>query len=421
MGARQYVTIKINVNTLGEDHIKGRRAIASRLANGNPNHPGYNHVRFTLDTFTLKHGKSSHLCIVYNVLREPLIPCMKKLPGQLFSSRTLRLLVPALLKGLDYMHSECRVVHTDLKPDNVMMGLGDASVLDKVVRNEHEHPSARKAPDHHGRVIYVSRDDFGAAPTDAVIASAKITDIGLAVWGDEPHNHPIQSNAFTAPEVILAANWSYPADIWNLGVMLWDLFEDFGIFDSIDTIKHYNCNKHLGLMIALLGPPPKELLERGSTSATYFDMDTGEYRNPSFIPEDLSFETAIKRIKGSDKELFIDFIKKMLCWLPEERWTAKQLLTHPWLIERTGEEMRSDYEKVDDAAEHMAVLSCSETKSTVPDHSCPTSPVNGKAASEDGHSMGTGPLEPPKFPGIKRAQTNEISSGVIDSILARKR
>ena len=355
-----------------------------------------------------------HLCIVYSVLREPLIPCMKKLPGRLFSSRTLRLLVPALLKGLDYMHSECHVVHTDLKPDNVMMGLGDPSVLDKVVQDEHDHPSARKAPDHHGRVIYKSRDDFGAAPTDAVIASAKITDIGLAVWGDEPHNHPIQSNAFTAPEVILAANWSYPADIWNLGVMLWDLFEDFGVFDSIDTIKHYNCNKHLGLMIALLGPPPRELLERGSTSATYFNMDTGEYRNPSFIPADLSFENSITRIKGKDKELFIDFIKKMLCWLPEERWTAKQLLSHPWLKERTEGEMRSDYEKIDDVADHMAVLSCAQTRTSAPTASYPTSPVDGNAANEETQS------EPSRPPTIRRAVTNELSSSVIDSILARK-
>ena len=312
------------------------------------------------------------------------------------------------------MHSECHVVHTDLKPDNVMMGLGDPSVLDKVVQDEHDHPSARKAPDHHGRVIYKSRDDFGAAPNDAVIASAKITDIGLAVWGDEPHNHPIQSNAFTAPEVILAANWSYPADIWNLGVMLWDLFEDFGVFDSIDTIKHYNCNKHLGLMIALLGPPPRELLERGSTSATYFDMDTGEYRNPSFIPADLSFENSIKRIKGKDKELFIDFIKKMLCWLPEERWTAKQLLSHPWLNERTEEEMRSDYEKVDDVTEHMAVLSCAQTRSSAPTASTLTSPVDGITTAEESQT------EPSRPPTIRRAVTNELSSSVIDSILYRK-
>jgi serine/threonine protein kinase len=86
-------------------------------------------------------------------------------------------------------------------------------------------------------------------------------------------------------------------------------------------------------MIALMGPPPKELLDRGSTSATYFDPE-GCFRHPKLIREDFSFESSITRFKGEDKELFIDFAKKMVCWLPEERWTANQLLQHPWLKER---------------------------------------------------------------------------------------
>ena len=290
------------------------------------------------DKFKLKGPGGQHTCIVYDVLRESLVVCMEKFRGGLFSSDNLRILLPALLKGLDYMHSECRVVHTDLKPDNVMMGLGDASVLDKFVQEAADHPSPHKVAGADGRVIYKSRSDFGDAPTDAVISSAKIIDIGLAAWGDEHHNNPIQSNAFTAPEVILTAGWSYPADIWNLGVMLWDLFENFGLFDAIDTRPgHYKSEKHLGMMIALMGPPPKELLERGSTSATYFD-ENGEFRRQDWIPKDFSFESSISKFRGKDKELFIDFTKKMICWLPEERWTAKELLGHPWLQEREPEE-----------------------------------------------------------------------------------
>lgn len=328
---RKYVAIKINVNTLSDDWIKGRRKVGERLATANPNHPGYNHVRFMLDHFKLKGPHGQHVCVVYDVLREPIGITMEKLPGHLFSSDNLRILLPSLLQGLDYMHSECHIVHTDLKADNIMMGLGDPSILDKVAQDEARHPLARKARDSHGRIIYQSRSDFGPAPTDAIIASAKITDIGLADWGDERHNHAIQSNAFTAPEVILAATWSYPADIWNLGVMLWDLFENFGLFDAINTgPSHYHPTQHLGLMIALMGPPPKELLERGSTSATYFDEE-GQFRHPKLVREGFSFESSITRFKGKDKELFIDFAKKMICWLPEERWTAKQLLEHPWL------------------------------------------------------------------------------------------
>ena len=332
-GNRKYVTIKINVNNLGADFQKGRREIAEKLSKANPEHPGYRHVRFMRDTFKLKNRHAEHLCIVYDVLREPIDLCMKKFPGGRFSSGKLRVLLPSLLQALDYMHSECRVVHTDLKADNIMMGLGDSTILDQFVQHEHDHPSKRKAADSHGRVIYTSNNNFGEPPTEAVIASAKITDIGLAAWGDEKNTKPIQSNVFMAPEVILQAHagWSYPADIWNLGVMLWDLVETVGVFDCISTEgDKYHPEQHLGLMIALLGPPPKALLERCGKAKKYFDAE-GQFRYPKYIEEDCTFEHSIHRMDGEEKELFIDFAKKMLTWDPEERWTAKQLLEHPYL------------------------------------------------------------------------------------------
>jgi serine/threonine protein kinase len=222
-------------------------------------------------------------------------------------------------------------VHTDLKPDNIMMGLGDASILDRFVQHEVDHPSARKMPDNHGRIIYTSCSDFGEAPNEAVIASAKITDIGLAAWGDEKNTKPIQSNAFMAPEVILQCGWSYPADIWNLGVMLWDLFENFGLFDAIDTRPgHYHAEKHLGLMIGLLGPPPLAFLKRGAKSSLYFDGQ-GQFKHPEYIDKEISFESSVQRFRGEEKDLFLDFAKKMIAWVPEERWTARQLLDHPYL------------------------------------------------------------------------------------------
>lgn len=330
-GNHKFVTIKINVNILTEDYLKGRKAIAEKLFTANPAHPGYGHIRFMLDTFKLKSKHGEHLCIVYDVLREPIDVCMEKFPNRRFSCEKIRILLPALLQGLDYLHADCQVVHTDLKADNVMMGLGDPTILDRFVQHQLEHPSPRKAPDHHGRIIYQSCTDFGEAPTQSVIASAKITDIGLAQWGYEDNYKPIQSNAFMAPEVILNCGWSYPADIWNLGVMLWDLFETFGLFDAIDTRpNYYRPEKHLGLMIGLLGPPPKELIQRGKKSFLFFDAD-GKFKYPDYVLQDFTWESSISRLRGEERELFIDFACKMICWLPEDRWTAKQLLEHDFL------------------------------------------------------------------------------------------
>lgn len=309
-----------------------------------------------LDTFKLKSKFGEHLCIVYDVLREPLDECQQKFAQGVFGSDKLRKLLPALLSGLDYLHSECHVVHTDLKPDNIMMGLGDNpnEVLDKFAQHQNAHPTPRKLPDNHdGHIVYkscsdlllVGDNDKGQSLTDAVLASAKITDLGLAEWGDRgPQYKPIQSNAFTCPEVLLGAGWGYPADIWNLGAMIWDLIESEGLFDHISTAPgKYHANEHLALMICLLGPPPKELLDRGLKTAHYFDYnkDTQEYIFKSQKCVDkwknhVSWDKALTHMQGENKESFIDFAKKMIAWLPEERWTAAQLLEHPWLKAKPG-------------------------------------------------------------------------------------
>ena len=48
------------------------------------------------------------------------------------------------------------------------------------------------------------------------------------------------------------------------------------------------------------------------------------------IPE-ISFEKSETYLEGKNKELFLQFMRKMLCWVPEERKTAKELLQDPWL------------------------------------------------------------------------------------------
>jgi serine/threonine-protein kinase SRPK3 len=402
----KYVTIKINVNTLSQEHFKSRRQISEKLATTDPSHPGYHHVRFSLNSFKIKgarHGierSPEHLCIVYHVLREPIDDCMRRWPTGRFTGARLRLLLPSLLKGLDYMHS-CGVVHTDLKADNIMMGLGSPEVLDNFVEEVSKNPPARKHLDH-GRVIYESRSSFGPAPTDDVIKSAKITDIGLAEWGDQENNKPIQSNAFTAPEVILTAGWSYPADIWNLGVMTWDIIGEDGLFDCISTEPgKYHSDQHLGAMINLLGPPPAKLLERGSTSATYFNGT--EFRKPKLINAKCTWESQLKKhLKGEERELFIDFAKKMIRWLPEERWTAKQLLEHPFLT-------KTEFKQWDDPAEESGLIFIEQFAKTKPRSNTMTpAPTPSPPA---GTPAGPSPAGTPA-PSIKGLTTGVDSLGI---------
>jgi serine/threonine-protein kinase SRPK3 len=43
------------------------------------------------------------------------------------------------------------------------------------------------------------------------------------------------------------------------------------------------------------------------------------------------WDAAPECIADEDKRLFVNFMRRMLSWLPEDRATAKELKSDPWL------------------------------------------------------------------------------------------
>jgi serine/threonine protein kinase len=82
-------------------------------------------------------------------------------------------------------------------------------------------------------------------------------------------------------------------------------------------------------MIALLGPSPKDMLERGSWSDSFFD-ESGEFTADVEIPT-TSLEEEMKSLEGEEKSSFLKFLRRMLRWRPEDRATAAELVEEPWI------------------------------------------------------------------------------------------
>jgi hypothetical protein len=49
------------------------------------------------------------------------------------------------------------------------------------------------------------------------------------------------------------------------------------------------------------------------------------------IPQGTSLEKPELRLQGRNKDMFLDLMRGMLQWRPEDRKTAKQLVDDPWL------------------------------------------------------------------------------------------
>ncbi|ROT41602.1 serine/threonine protein kinase [Sodiomyces alkalinus F11] len=115
------------------DEIK----LLNRIVQANPNHPGRKHVVSLLDSFEHKGPNGTHVCMVFEVLGENLLGLIKKWNHRGIPMPLVKQITKQVLLGLDYLHRECGIIHTDLKPENVLIEIGDVEqIVKKVVKNE---------------------------------------------------------------------------------------------------------------------------------------------------------------------------------------------------------------------------------------------------------------------------------------------
>ena len=107
------------------------------------------------------------------------------------------------------------------------------------------------------------------------------------------------------------------------------MFDTKNLFKTKNEAGERLSEYHLAEMVAILGPPPLQFLQRSETSWEYFDQE-GKWKADFKIP-DTSLETRLTRLDGEEKVLFLQFLRKMLKWVPEERQTTRELLDDPWL------------------------------------------------------------------------------------------
>lgn len=97
----------------------------------NKDHPGRKHVVSLLDSFTHKGPNGSHVCMVFEVLGENLLGLIKRWNHRGIPMPLVKQITKQVLLGLDYLHRECGIIHTDLKPENVLIEIGDVEEIVK--------------------------------------------------------------------------------------------------------------------------------------------------------------------------------------------------------------------------------------------------------------------------------------------------
>ncbi|KAH6616284.1 serine/threonine-protein kinase SRPK2 [Boeremia exigua] len=130
------------------DEIK----LLKKVVDANEAHPGRKHVVSLLDSFNHKGPNGMHVCMVFEVLGENLLGLIKRWNHRGIPMPLVKQITKQVLLGLDYLHRECGIIHTDLKPENVLIEIGDVEQIVKAyVKDEPKKKDSADSSDRNGR------------------------------------------------------------------------------------------------------------------------------------------------------------------------------------------------------------------------------------------------------------------------------
>ncbi|TBU29016.1 kinase-like protein [Dichomitus squalens] len=279
--------------------------IMKTLRDTNPHAPGHSHICHILDNFTYEGPHGKHICLVLEPMGFSVLDiyCGFKAEMPLFLVKRIS---KQLLRALQYMHDDCGIVHTDLKPDNILtIGLPPESGQKKEMTQSE-----------------LSRLMF------------KLTDFGAANKVSKPGPQLIQPEKLRAPEVIIGAPWDTKADIWNLGCLVYELATGDVLFNPHTSKRHKDMDHaaaHLAQIEGLLGQFPIRFLEQGRFAGHYFSNEGRLLHGSGLFRSSILDHLQRLRYLQDDLNTTADFLARTLAIDPQRRWSATRLLEHEWL------------------------------------------------------------------------------------------
>lgn len=290
--------------------------------------------------------EQKYVCSVYDVFCGNIdgIARKGKYPNG-YPSHIVKQLYNQILSGLNYLHYEKKILHGDLKPDNILLrGYNKRDkLLIKLYDNEHFNQkysevkkkywieqgkslkSIKKMSTElklkirqtlHKNIMEKIMRENDINDKDKFIIDDKyinnpeivITDFGSFCPDDEVHNESFGTRYYQAPEIILRSDCNKSVDIWSLGCLLYELLVGKILFDPYSDKENTTDSNHLALMIGLCGKFSKDYLYICKNKTIYFDKNCRLKNSNDIIPRDLN--KLLENI--DDKQYWLNIIQNCL-------------------------------------------------------------------------------------------------------------
>jgi len=318
-------------------------------------------------------GVGNHECLVFEMLSSNLYTLLEQVQFHGFSLPLVRKFSEALLRSLAFLaRSDVRVIHTDMKPENICIRNPKRSAIKLI--------------------------DFGSSCTE----------------GQQLFSY-IQSRYYRSPEVLLGCGYTVAIDVWSLACVLVEMHSGTPLFSGenhIDQVRK---------IMALCGPPPDAMIdcfaEEKRTQlfkpASGAQAAAGQAR---WVPLDPPCTRNLDEVLGvysggpsgrwlnetghsaADYKQFKDLISRMLSLDPSQRLRPDVGLGHPFI---TQDYAGSPKDLRQQAAQRQAATSSGSSSSSTrhssrrsgtsaSSSSSSTSAAAGASSSSSGATTATG-------------------------------
>ncbi|XP_063606776.1 uncharacterized protein LOC134781439 [Penaeus indicus] len=81
-----------------------------------------------LDDFKISGVNGTHVCMVFEVLGHNLLKFIIRSNYQGIPLQNVKSIIRQVLESLDYLHTKCRIIHTDIKPENILVCVDESYI-----------------------------------------------------------------------------------------------------------------------------------------------------------------------------------------------------------------------------------------------------------------------------------------------------
>ncbi|XP_061641577.1 SRSF protein kinase 2-like [Phyllopteryx taeniolatus] len=129
MVRRRFVALKVVKSALmytetAMDEIK----LLKCVRDSDPRDPKRERIVHLIDDFRISGVNGEHVCMVLEVLGHQLLRWIIKSNYTGLPLPCVKSIIRQVLEGLEYLHTKCKIIHTDIKPENILLRVDEVYV-----------------------------------------------------------------------------------------------------------------------------------------------------------------------------------------------------------------------------------------------------------------------------------------------------